>query len=91
MFHLQQTFGQVEQHKLFTSKVLSTSEMPERHTGIYIQDRLRKIAKKWNIYDKVSALVHDNAANMVLGSELLDEWGDLGCTHFNLPLTQVLI
>ena len=29
--------------------------------------------------DKVVAVVHDNAANMVLAGELLEGWGDLSC------------
>ena len=53
--------------------VLLTTEMPERHTGVNIVDRLTKMAKEWDVpYRRISAIVHDNAANAVLGAELTD-------------------
>ena len=60
------------------SKVLLTREMPERHTGLHIHERLLEASKEWKIEEKVVAVVHDNAANMVLASELLEEWHVLG-------------
>lgn len=52
------------------SRVLSTEEMPERHTGQNIAERLTKIADEWNIETmQISAIVHDNAANAVCGVE----------------------
>jgi hypothetical protein len=67
-------------------KVLLTREMPERHTGVHIQERLLEASKEWKIEEKVVAVVHDNAANMVLASELLEEWGDLECFGHTLQL-----
>ena len=46
------------------SCVLETPGKPERHTGQNIADRLAEIADKWNINEKVSVVVHDQAANM---------------------------
>ena len=36
--------------------------------------------------DKVVAVVHDNAANMVLAEELLEGWGHLSCFGHTLQL-----
>ena len=36
--------------------------------------------------DKVVAVVHENAANMVLAGELLEGWGDLSCFGHTLQL-----
>jgi len=40
----------------------------------------------WSERDKVVTVVHDNAANMVLASQLLDDWGDLPCFGHTLHL-----
>ena len=58
----------------------------ERHTGVHIAETLREIAKDWNIDNKVVAVVHDNASNMVLASDLLEDWGDLPCFGHTLQL-----
>ena len=71
---------------LMDSKVLVTREMTERHTGIHIAESLTEIAKDWNLDGKVVAIVHDNASNMVLASELLEDWGDLPCFGHTLQL-----
>ena len=41
---------------------------------------------EWKISDKVVAVVHDNAANMVLASQFLEDWGDLPCFDHTLQL-----
>ena len=58
----------------------------EHHTGVHIAENLRKIAKDWNIDNKVVAVVHDNASNMVLASDLLEDWSDLPCLGHTLQL-----
>ena len=68
------------------SKVLVTREMTERHTGIHIAESLTETAKDWNLDGKVTAIVHDNASNMVLASDLLEGWGDLPCFGHTLQL-----
>ena len=64
---------------MIESKVLQTQEMPERHTGVHISERLMKASEEWNIKEKVAAVVSDNAANVVLAMELLEDWNDLSC------------
>ena len=62
------------------------TELGERHTGINIADRLTKMAKEWDIpHKRISAIVHDNAANAVLGAELTD-WPHFGCVVHTLQL-----
>ena len=69
------------------SAVLQTREMPERHIGMHISERLKEAASEWEVaQDKVVAIVHDNAANMVLAGELLQGWGDLSCFGHTLQL-----
>ena len=58
--------------------MLVTCEMTEHHTGVHIAQSLREIVKDWNLDDKVIAVVHDNASNMVLASDLLKDC-DLPC------------
>ena len=68
------------------SKVLLTREMPEHHTGVHISERLMKASVEWKISEKVVAVVRDNAANMVLASQLLEDWDDLPCFGHTLQL-----
>ena len=57
--------------KLVT-KVLSTAEMPERHTGVHIAQRIRDSIENWGLSnERITAVVHDNAANMNLAIELI--------------------
>ena len=69
------------------SKVLQTHEMPESHTGIHISERVVEASEEWKINEKVVAVVRDNAANVVLASRLLENWGDLPCFGHTLQLS----
>jgi len=40
---------------------------------VHIAEILREVAKDWNLDDKVAAVVHDNASNMVLACDLLED------------------
>ena len=71
---------------LISSKVLVTREMTERHTGVHIADSLTEIAKDWNLEGKIVAVVHDNASNMVLAFDLLEDCSDLPCFAHTLQL-----
>ena len=54
---------------------------------MHISERLKEAATEWGVaQDKVVAVVHDNAANMVLAGELLEGWGDLSCFGHTLLL-----
>ena len=66
------------------SKVLLTREMPGHHTGVHISERLMKGSEEWKISEKVVAVVHDNAAYMLLASQLLEDLDDL--PHFGHTL-----
>lgn len=50
--------------------VLETSVFPERHTGIA---KLNEITDNFMIKDKVTAVVHDQAANMELSLFILND------------------
>lgn len=49
------------------SVCLSCSEFGERHTADNLAEILKSITSKWNIAYKISAIVSDNAANIVSG------------------------
>lgn len=73
------------------SKVLVTREMTEKHTSTHIAESLTEIAKNWNLNETVVAIVHDNASNIVLTSNLLISLKTgvtylVLDTHFNLQL-----
>lgn len=64
------------------TEVLLTREMPEHHTGMHISERLVNACEEWKITEKISAVVHDNASNMVVASQIHEEWDDLAsCEH----------
>lgn len=68
------------------SNVLLTDEMPERHTGQNIAERLTKAADDWSIpKEHIAGCVHDNAANAVNGLELTG-WPHFGCVAHTLQL-----
>ena len=68
------------------TRVLFTKEMAERHTGRNIADRLTGMAEEWGIpHRSISAIVHDNAANAVLGVELTD-WPHFSSVAHTLQL-----
>ena len=54
--------------------------------GVHISERLMKATVEWKISEKVVAVVRDNAANMVLASQLLEDWDDLPCFGHTLQL-----
>ena len=65
------------------TKVLLTREMSEWHTGVHSSENA---CEEWKITKKISAVVHDNASNMVLASQLHVEWDDLPCFGHTLQL-----
>ena len=67
-------------------KVLLTREMPEYHTGVHISETLMKASEEWKIGEKVVAVVRDNAANMILASQLLENCDDFPCFGHTLQL-----
>ena len=68
------------------SKVLVTEEMPERHTGQHIADRLIKVADDWTLLSgRIIGCVRDNAANAINGLNLTG-WTHFGCAAHSLQL-----
>ena len=68
------------------SSVLTTEEMPERHTGVNTTQRIQEVAKEWQIPDSlVSCIVHDNASNMTVAATDLG-WDHLPCFAHTLQL-----
>ncbi|CAM4570827.1 unnamed protein product [Leuciscus chuanchicus] len=69
---------------------LSTMPLEERHTAQNIAGWLEEILDKFEILpDKISAIVHDNGANIVAAARLLEEkygWASLRCTGHTLQL-----
>lgn len=53
--------------------VLVTREFPGSHTGVNISNKISEIIKKFRINDKLSVVVHDQAANMQLSLQLLQQ------------------
>ena len=69
--------------------VLETRGFPERHTGQAISEKLSEIAKNFALTEKVTAVVHDQAANMELSLEILNRdlgWESLHCSAHCLQL-----
>lgn len=60
------------------SVLLRCSEFYERHTAEKVSEHLLKTAKDWDISNKISAIVTDNAANMTAAVRLC-EWRHVQC------------
>ena len=59
--------------------------MDESHTGENIYAKIRSVLLDWNIYDKTSLCLRDNAANMVAAFKegMLN---DAGCVNHTLQV-----
>lgn len=53
--------------------ILATTQMDESHTGENIAKVIKEICVKWGIFDKISCIVTDNAANMLKACEVLQK------------------
>ncbi|KAE9523138.1 hypothetical protein AGLY_016452 [Aphis glycines] len=69
------------------TRILETVEVPESHTSINIVNNLKSILKFWNIENKVSAVVCDNAANMVKAINSMDQTYLVRCTAHSIQLS----
>ena len=71
------------------SFVLATQAFPEHHTGEAIAKELKCIVSSNSTREKVSAVVHDQAANMELCHRILSEqegWESIFCSAHCLQL-----
>lgn len=67
------------------SVLLECFEMGERHTAVNLADQLLRVAREWNITNKVAACVSDNAANVVKAIQNTG-WPHLFCFAHTLNL-----
>ena len=67
------------------SCVLMTRDMPEKHTGDNLADRLTECVSEFGLDGKIECCVHDNAANMNCAGRKCP-WSDLGCFGHTLQL-----
>ena len=67
------------------SLVLETFHFRLSHTAENIADSLRKAAEKWNISEKIIAIVTDNASNIVAAVKIVG-WNHVPCFAHTLNL-----
>lgn len=53
------------------SRNITTESMEERHTAVNLKNKILDIINEWEIADQCVAIVHDNAANIVLATREL--------------------
>ena len=68
------------------SNVLLAREIPERHTGEYIANKLKSAVAEFNLDGIVSTVVHDNARKMNSVGKKCPEWDDLNCFGHTIQL-----
>lgn len=71
------------------SYTLTTHKLEERHTASNLSDQLENTFNKWEINQKVTAVVTDNAKNVLNAVNLLDnitEKNDVTCAAHTLQL-----
>lgn len=74
----------VEDYKMF-SCLLDCFQFTERHTADNLADELLRIAREWQVTDKVVACVSDNASNITLAIRKTG-WLNVPCLAHNLNL-----
>ena len=67
------------------SYLLEVAEMTESHTADNLSDRIERIISNWSLQNRVSAVVHDNAANIVAAMRNIDV-RSITCSAHNLQL-----
>ena len=67
------------------SKVLETLYVQRDHTAHNLAEELKKIAREWEITEKICCIITDNAANIVAAINLL-AWCHLPCFSHTLNL-----
>lgn len=68
------------------SYLLEVTEMSERHTAENLTERMENIISNWSLDNKVSAVVHDNAANIVASMRDFS-MDSVTCSAHNLQLS----
>lgn len=85
------SFLSVTSHFLFdnvlSSRTLNAAELPDRHTGEHISQRLENIFCEWDIKYRVTTIVADNASNVKSAVEKLQLYNYHPCLAHTLNLT----
>lgn len=68
-----------------SSALLSCRNLPDRHTSPNLKNSLEETMDEWKIYQKVEAIISDNAAN-ILGAVRLGGWKYVSCFTHSLNL-----
>lgn len=74
----------IENYKL-ASSLLDCFQFSEKHTSENLAEELLKVAKEWNVEDKVVCCVSDNAANITKAIKIL-KWPHNPCFAHTLNL-----
>lgn len=77
----------IDENWSIQSPVLATQNLEERHTADYLARELKQIIEEWEITNQVTAIVHDNAANIKGVAKIInDKWWDIGCAAHTLQI-----
>ena len=68
------------------TRVLQTSELKDSHTGENVAVAFLNVTKEWSFQDKLSAIVTDNACNLIRAMDIL-KWTHLPCAAQTLQIT----
>ena len=68
------------------TRVLQTSELKDSHTGENVAVAFLNVTKEWSFQDKLSAIVTDNACNLIRAMDIL-KWTHLPCAAHTLQIT----
>ena len=85
LFQLSFTASCIDTKWQMKTPILATVHMEERHTQSVIAAHLGTVATDWQLQDKISACVHDGAANIKESGER-NKWTDVSCTAHKLQL-----
>ncbi|XP_047038385.1 zinc finger BED domain-containing protein 4-like [Helicoverpa zea] len=76
----------IDQNYILKSLLLQCEVLPGHHTAINLAAQLRKCASTWNITDKITIVVSDNASNIVSAITTELNWRHFGCYAHSLNL-----
>ena len=74
---------------ILLSFVLAASAFPEWHTEVAFSEKIKETTEQFMVKDKVTAVVHDQAASLELSLSILNDeegWSSLHCSSHCLQL-----
>lgn len=66
-----------DKNRTLCNVTLSIKEITEFHTTDYLKDEIIELMEKWNITNKITGIVHDNASNITNAVRNLEDQFDL--------------